>query len=46
MGVNDPKKVHLKKGDQFPSTSNKDRKWKQCIDFLGPLHNSFGLEAL
>ncbi|GGE00502.1 YjzC family protein [Paenibacillus nasutitermitis] len=29
MGVNNPKKVHLDKGEKFPGTSNSDRKWKR-----------------
>lgn len=29
MGINDPKRVTLIKGEQFPATSNKDRKWKR-----------------
>jgi len=29
MGINNPKKVELHKGDPFPETSNKDRKWKR-----------------
>ncbi|HEX7056492.1 MAG TPA: YjzC family protein [Bacilli bacterium] len=27
MGINDPKIVSLKKGDKFPDTTNKNRKW-------------------
>ncbi|OZB93724.1 YjzC family protein [Paenibacillus sp. XY044] len=27
--INDPKRVELAKGDTFPETSNKDRKWKK-----------------
>jgi hypothetical protein len=29
MGINDPKKVTLHKGERFPETSKKDRKWKR-----------------
>lgn len=29
MGVNNPKKVRLAKGEKFPANSNKDRKWKR-----------------
>ncbi|MUT68400.1 YjzC family protein [Paenibacillus sp. NEAU-GSW1] len=29
MGVNDPKKVRLAKGERFPETSNHERKWKR-----------------
>ncbi|WP_314000568.1 YjzC family protein [uncultured Paenibacillus sp.] len=29
MGVNDPKKISLKKGERFPDTSNHNRKWKR-----------------
>ncbi|CAM3629865.1 YjzC family protein [Marinicrinis lubricantis] len=28
MGIENPKKVTLSKGDKFPETTNKDRKWK------------------
>ena len=27
MGINDPKQVHLKRGERFPDTTNKNRKW-------------------
>lgn len=27
MGINDPKQIVLKKGDTFPDTKNKNRKW-------------------
>lgn len=29
MGVTNPQKVHLAKGDRFPETSNDGRKWKR-----------------
>lgn len=29
MGINDPKKVKLSKGDRFPETTNKNRKWSK-----------------
>ncbi|GIP40627.1 YjzC family protein [Paenibacillus sp. J31TS4] len=29
MGVNDPQMITLKKGERFPDTTNKDRKWKR-----------------
>lgn len=29
--IHDPKHVKLRKGDRFPSTTNKDRKWKKKI---------------
>jgi hypothetical protein len=29
MGINDPKKIHLKKGERFPENSNHNRKWKR-----------------
>ncbi|WP_028558702.1 YjzC family protein [Paenibacillus pinihumi] len=29
MGIENPKKIHLNKGDQFPDTSNHNRKWKK-----------------
>ncbi|MBN2981166.1 MULTISPECIES: YjzC family protein [Cohnella] len=28
-GITDPKRVHLKKGERFPETQNKNRKWKK-----------------
>jgi hypothetical protein len=27
MGINNPKQVELEKGDHFPATTNKNRKW-------------------
>lgn len=27
MGITSPQMVHLNKGDEFPETKNKDRKW-------------------
>ncbi|WP_379137669.1 YjzC family protein [Paenibacillus sp. sgz500958] len=27
--IKDPKVIEMKKGDTFPETSNKDRKWKK-----------------
>ncbi|GAC41725.1 YjzC family protein [Paenibacillus popilliae] len=27
--IQDPKLIRLKKGDAFPETTNKDRKWKK-----------------
>lgn len=27
MGINNPKQVKLSKGDEFPETTNDDRKW-------------------
>jgi hypothetical protein len=27
MGINDPQQVSLKKGEPFPETKNKNRKW-------------------
>jgi hypothetical protein len=29
MGINDPKKITLAKGERFPETSNPNRKWKK-----------------
>jgi hypothetical protein len=29
MGINNPKKVRLSKGDRFPDNTNEDRKWKK-----------------
>ncbi|MFD0698505.1 YjzC family protein [Paenibacillus sp. GCM10027628] len=29
MGISNPKRVVLKKGDAFPETSNHNRKWKR-----------------
>lgn len=29
MGIENPQKVRLKKGEKFPETRNKDRKWKR-----------------
>jgi hypothetical protein len=29
MGINNPKIITLHKGDSFPETTNKDRKWKR-----------------
>lgn len=29
MGVNNPKIIYLKKGDEFPLNSNHNRKWKK-----------------
>lgn len=29
MGINNPQKVTLSKGDRFPDTSNHNRKWKK-----------------
>ncbi|MGG1314104.1 MULTISPECIES: YjzC family protein [Cohnella] len=28
-GIQNPKRVHLKKGERFPDTANKNRKWKR-----------------
>lgn len=28
-GINNPKRVHLRKGERFPETSNHRRKWKR-----------------
>ncbi|GGF94138.1 YjzC family protein [Paenibacillus abyssi] len=29
MGIENPKKVELRKGERFPDTSNHNRKWKK-----------------
>lgn len=29
MGINDPQQVRLKKGQRFPETKNKNRKWQR-----------------
>jgi len=29
MGINDPQIISMQKGDTFPETKNKDRKWKR-----------------
>ncbi|MFC4778334.1 YjzC family protein [Paenibacillus sp. GCM10023252] len=29
-GISNPKHVHLRKGEKFPPTSKKDRKWKKA----------------
>jgi len=29
MGINDPAKIELEKGQVFPKTQNKNRKWKK-----------------
>ncbi|KIL39616.1 hypothetical protein SD70_19010 [Gordoniibacillus kamchatkensis] len=31
-GVNNPKSVELKKGDEFPETSNHNRKWVRVLN--------------
>jgi hypothetical protein len=29
MGINDPRKIYLRKGEKFPEPSNHRRKWKR-----------------
>ncbi|MCK9857557.1 YjzC family protein [Paenibacillus sp. ATY16] len=29
MGINNPQKVSLKRGEKFPETSNHERRWKR-----------------
>ncbi|MBD2848007.1 YjzC family protein [Paenibacillus sp. IB182496] len=29
MGIEDPQKIKLRKGERFPETTNDDRKWKR-----------------
>jgi hypothetical protein len=28
-GITDPKVIRMRKGEKFPETTNKDRKWKR-----------------